>query len=183
MNTVTNEIALCWWFQIKIPSNARELGNGRNAGFEPRVSDTYSPAEWITADKPTELSRIKLKNLNTTQYIYIYMCVCVYLTLVTSACYKQDLATTKHMLFGAVCILTMLGMTRWWSVLCRPFDEMTKCSPNSIFYFFLFFLSVSFFCGKIDIYYSCSWSPENWNWGVVNCKCTAKITEKDICIR
>ena len=32
-----------------------------NAGFEPKVSDTYSPADWMPADKPTELSRIKLK--------------------------------------------------------------------------------------------------------------------------
>ena len=33
-----------------------------NAGFEPiRVSDTKSPADWMPADKPTELSRIKLK--------------------------------------------------------------------------------------------------------------------------
>ena len=32
-----------------------------NAGFEPKVSDTYSPADWMPADKLTELSRIKLK--------------------------------------------------------------------------------------------------------------------------
>ena len=31
------------------------------ARFEPKVSDTYSPADWMPADKPTELSRIKLK--------------------------------------------------------------------------------------------------------------------------
>ena len=32
-----------------------------NAGFERRVSDTKSPAAWMPASKPTELSRIKLK--------------------------------------------------------------------------------------------------------------------------
>ena len=32
-----------------------------NAGFEPGVPDTKSPADWMLADKPTELSRIKLK--------------------------------------------------------------------------------------------------------------------------
>ena len=32
-----------------------------NAGFEPKVLDTYSPAGWMPADKPTELSRTKLK--------------------------------------------------------------------------------------------------------------------------
>ena len=41
-----------------------------NAGFEPKVSDTYSPADWMPADKPTELSRIKLKNLNSTARPY-----------------------------------------------------------------------------------------------------------------
>ena len=34
-----------------------------NAGFQSKVSDTYSPADWMPADKPTELSRIKLKKL------------------------------------------------------------------------------------------------------------------------
>ena len=32
-----------------------------NAGFEPRVSDNKSPANWVPADKLTELLRIKLK--------------------------------------------------------------------------------------------------------------------------
>ena len=42
-----------------------------NAGFEPiRVSDTKSPADWMPADKPTELSRIKLRNLNSTARPY-----------------------------------------------------------------------------------------------------------------
>ena len=31
------------------------------AGFEPGAPDTKSPADWMLADKPTELSRIKLK--------------------------------------------------------------------------------------------------------------------------
>ena len=33
----------------------------QNAGLEPGVPDTKSPADWMLADKPTELSRIKLK--------------------------------------------------------------------------------------------------------------------------
>ena len=41
------------------------------AGFEPiRVSDTKSPADWMLADKPTELLRIKLNNLNSTARPY-----------------------------------------------------------------------------------------------------------------
>ena len=35
-----------------------------------RVSETQSPADWMPADKPTELSRIKLKNLNSTARPY-----------------------------------------------------------------------------------------------------------------
>ena len=37
-----------------------------NEGFEPGVSDTKLPADWMLADKPTELSRIMLKILNST---------------------------------------------------------------------------------------------------------------------
>ena len=32
-----------------------------NAGFEPGAPETKSPADWMLTDKPTELSRIKLK--------------------------------------------------------------------------------------------------------------------------
>ena len=40
------------------------------AGFEPGTPDTNSPADCMLADKPTELSRIKLKNLNSTARPY-----------------------------------------------------------------------------------------------------------------
>ena len=33
-----------------------------NARFEPRVSETESPADWMPADKSTDLSRIRLKH-------------------------------------------------------------------------------------------------------------------------
>ena len=42
----------------------------QNAGFEPRVPDTKSPADWMLADKPTELSRIKLKTWCSTTRPY-----------------------------------------------------------------------------------------------------------------
>ena len=35
-----------------------------------RVSETQSPGNWMPTDKPTELSRIKLKNLNSTSRPY-----------------------------------------------------------------------------------------------------------------
>ena len=34
------------------------------------ISDTYSPADWMPADKPTEPSRITLKNVNSTARPY-----------------------------------------------------------------------------------------------------------------
>ena len=37
------------------------------AGFEPGIPDTKSPADWMLADKPTELSRIKLEKTWTRQ--------------------------------------------------------------------------------------------------------------------
>ena len=41
-----------------------------NAGFEHRVSETESPAEWVPAEKPSELSKVKLKKLNSTARPY-----------------------------------------------------------------------------------------------------------------
>ena len=43
-------------------SNWKETRLLLNAGFESKVSDTKSPADWSPADKPIELSRIKLKS-------------------------------------------------------------------------------------------------------------------------
>ena len=54
-----------------------------NVGFEPNISDTYSPADWMPADKPTELSRIKLKNYT---YIHACVCMCVCLCLCVARC-------------------------------------------------------------------------------------------------
>ena len=42
-------------------AQASDIRIERRQVFEPKVSDTYSPADWMPADKPTELSRIKLK--------------------------------------------------------------------------------------------------------------------------
>ena len=41
-----------------------------NAVFEPRVSNTKLPANWMPADKLTELSRVKAKYLNSTTRPY-----------------------------------------------------------------------------------------------------------------
>ena len=47
--------------QIESSSAERDFVPLLNAGFEPAVPDTKSPADWMLADKPTELSRIKVK--------------------------------------------------------------------------------------------------------------------------
>ena len=66
----------CCWFRCsgtgKGYSNHYETSclSLLNAGFEPRVSDTQSPTDWMPTDKPTELPRIKLKNLNSTARPY-----------------------------------------------------------------------------------------------------------------
>ena len=54
-------ILMLWHRQAIFESKETSCFPLLNAGFEPKVSDTYSPANWMPADKPTELSRIKLK--------------------------------------------------------------------------------------------------------------------------
>ena len=63
-------ISMLWYRQAIFESQGDKLFPLLNAGFEHKVSDTYSPADWMPADKPTELSRIKLKNLNSTARPY-----------------------------------------------------------------------------------------------------------------
>ena len=59
----------CCWFRCsgtgKRYSNRKETSCVPllKAGFEPETPDSNSPADWMLADKPTELSRIKLKKL------------------------------------------------------------------------------------------------------------------------
>ena len=54
-------ISMLWHRQAIFESKETSCLPLLNAGFEPMVSDTYSPADWMPADKPTELLRIKLK--------------------------------------------------------------------------------------------------------------------------
>ena len=52
-------------------AQASELkGDTLFSSAECRVSETESPADWMPANKPTELSRIKLKNLNSIARSY-----------------------------------------------------------------------------------------------------------------
>ena len=69
----SGDIHICYcWFRCsgtgKRYSNRKETNCVPllNEGFEPGVSDTKLPADWMLADKLTELSRIMLKILNST---------------------------------------------------------------------------------------------------------------------
>ena len=62
-----NALAQASDFRIEMDTTCRSL---LNAGFEPRVSGTEFSADWMPTDKPTELSWIKLKNLNSIDRHY-----------------------------------------------------------------------------------------------------------------
>ena len=64
-------ISMLWHRQTIFKSKGDRLSSSAESRFRTqRVSDTYSPADWMPADKTTELSRIKLKNLNSTACPY-----------------------------------------------------------------------------------------------------------------
>ena len=64
-------ISMLWHRQAIFESKGDKLSSSAEGRIRTqRVSDTYSPADWMPADKPTELSRIKLKNLNSTARPY-----------------------------------------------------------------------------------------------------------------
>ena len=55
-------ILMLWHRQAIFESKGDKLSSSAEGRIRTqRVSDTYSPADWMLADKPTELSRIKLK--------------------------------------------------------------------------------------------------------------------------
>ena len=56
-------ISMLWHRQAIFKSKGDKLCSSAECRIEPKVSDTYSPADWMPADKPNELSSIKLKQL------------------------------------------------------------------------------------------------------------------------
>ena len=63
-------ISMLWHRQAIFESKGDKLSYSAEGRIRTqRVSDTYSPADWMPADKPTELSRIK-QNLNSTARPY-----------------------------------------------------------------------------------------------------------------
>ena len=62
---------LLWHRQAIFESKGDKLSSSAESRIRTQgVSETQSPADWMPADKPTELSRIKLKNLNSTARPY-----------------------------------------------------------------------------------------------------------------
>ena len=60
------------------------------AGFEPGVSDTKSPADWMPADKPTELLRIKLVGFH--MWFWQYTCLVLLISMIW---HKQAIFESK----------------------------------------------------------------------------------------
>ena len=64
-------ISMLWHRQAIFESKGDKLSSSAESRIRTRKSqDTYSPADWMPSHKPTELSRIKLKNLNSTAHPY-----------------------------------------------------------------------------------------------------------------
>ena len=58
---------MLWHRQVIFESKGDKLSSSAESRIRTQgVSETQSSADWMPADKPTELSRIKLKNLNST---------------------------------------------------------------------------------------------------------------------
>ena len=64
-------ISMLWHRQAIFESKGDKLSSSAESRIRTQgVSETQSSADWMPADKPTELSRIKLKNLNSTARPY-----------------------------------------------------------------------------------------------------------------
>ena len=58
-------ISMLWHRQVIFESKGDKLSSSAECRIWTwKSQDTYSPADWMPTHKPTELSRIKLKNLN-----------------------------------------------------------------------------------------------------------------------
>ena len=63
-------ISMLWHRQGIFKSKGDKLSSSAGCRIWTRVFGTESAADWMPADKPTELSRIKLKNLNSAVHPY-----------------------------------------------------------------------------------------------------------------
>ena len=61
---------MLWHRQAIFETKEDKLSSSAERKIQTRVSGTESPTDWMPADKPTELSRIKLINLNATACLY-----------------------------------------------------------------------------------------------------------------
>ena len=63
-------ISMLWHRQAIFKSKVDKLSSAAECRIWTRVFGTESPADWMPTDKPTELSRIKLLNLNSIAHPY-----------------------------------------------------------------------------------------------------------------
>ena len=101
-------ISMLWHRQAIFESKGDKLSSSAESRIRTkRVSDTYSPADWMPADKPTELSRIKLKiwtrqpvpmiskysaHLTLLPHTYIHTCL---LLLISMLWHRQAIFESK----------------------------------------------------------------------------------------
>ena len=70
-------ISMLWHRQAIFESKGEKLSSSAESRIRTqRASDTYSLADWMPTDRQTELSRIKLKNLNSTARPYDQQAFC-----------------------------------------------------------------------------------------------------------
>ena len=95
-------ISMLWHRQAIFNSKGDKLSSSAECRIWTRVFGSESPANRMPADKPTELSRIKLKNLNSTARLYdqrafspqIYWAFRVKLS--SGKCHKTWLIISQH---------------------------------------------------------------------------------------
>ena len=120
-------ISMLWHRQAIFESKGDNLSSSAESRIRTqRVSETQSSADWMPADKPTELSRIKLKNLNSTarpydqqSYIHTYIFVVVNFDALAQA---SDIQIERRQVFFL-----------WWKQDLNPGSQtpnrqQTECS-------------------------------------------------------
>ena len=109
-------ISMLWNRQAIFESKGDKLSSSAEGRIRTqRVSDTYSPAHWMPADKPTELSRIKLKTW-TRQPVPM---ISKHLT------YQIILKTFIYFYYAVIRAACMAG--RWW---IEPPDTWSNGDAN-----------------------------------------------------
>ena len=112
-----------------------------NAGFQPRVSDTKSSADWMPTDKLTEPSRIKLKTLTRQavpliSYMYIqkhnqWKNIC-YVKLTDQLLYKTSYPKHYNGIIMSAMGSQIIHISNVCSTVCSDADQRKHQSSMSL---------------------------------------------------